>query len=206
MAAPAITSCGFLPASAGALRPPRISARAQRASRRAPGRAGRRSVTSARATAAACVRLVGQTRNATSTSPRPGLTALRMTVDWARVEPEIGRFDDAALEPLPGDGGRAARARDRADGDAAPLRPSGVVRGPGRIRQPRSVALFLRFAPPCRRGARRPVLGVGHVQRAERLRDSDTCWATSRPAAGATRWARCACRRTWPARTPRRTA
>jgi len=25
------------------------------------------------------------------------LTALRLTVDWARVEPEIGRFDDAAL-------------------------------------------------------------------------------------------------------------
>ena len=65
-----------------------------------------------------------------------GLTALRMTVDWARVEPRIGRFDDAAL----------ARYREmvvalRERGiepmvDAAPLRPPGVVRGPGRVRRP----------------------------------------------------------------------
>ena len=37
--------------------------------------------------------------------------------------------------PIPPDGGRPARARDRADGDAAPLRPPGVVRGPGRVRR-----------------------------------------------------------------------
>ena len=27
-----------------------------------------------------------------------GLNQLRLSVDWARVEPEIGRFDDSALE------------------------------------------------------------------------------------------------------------
>ena len=84
------------------------------------------------------------------------LTALRMTVDWARVEPQIGRFDDAALD----------RYREM----VVALRERGIepmvtlhhfdhpvwFEDLGGFANPGSVALFLRFA-------RRAVEALGDV-------------------------------------------
>ena len=118
-------------------------------------RAGRQPQRQSRATG-------GRTRSATSTSrATSSLTALRMTVDWARVEPEIGRFDDAAL----------ARYREmvvalRERGiepmvTPAPLRPAGVVRGPGRVREPGLGGAVPALRAPRRGGARRRLLASG---------------------------------------------
>ena len=101
-----------------------------------------------------------------------GLNQLRLSVDWARVEPVIGRFDDAAL---------------RATARWWPaLRERGLepmvclhhfdqpvwLEDMGGFENPASVELYRALRAARRRGARRRLPRVDHVQRAERLLDA----------------------------------
>ena len=63
-----------------------------------------------------------------------GLTHHRLSIDWARIEPEPGRRDPAADRPLPRRAGRRPRRRRRAVGVPAPLHAAAVVRRRRRLR------------------------------------------------------------------------
>ena len=106
-----------------------------------------------------------------------GLTHHRLSIEWARIEPEEGRRDDAAIEHYRECSRPRAAAGIAPVGLPAPLHPAGLVhRGRrGRVRRrPRPLVLL---APPrrvLRRDVRRPRVRLEADQRAGRVRRRST--------------------------------
>ena len=56
-----------------------------------------------------------------------GINSLRLSVEWSRIEPEPGLFDQTSAAQVRRDDRPAARPRHRADGHAAPLHRPAVA-------------------------------------------------------------------------------
>ena len=101
-----------------------------------------------------------------------GLTHHRLSIEWARIEPEPGRRDTEAIEHYRRGAAGGPGRRHRAVGHAAPLHAARVVRG-GRAGLRRRAGPVVLLAPPRRlhgRDLRRPRLRLEAGQRAVGLR------------------------------------
>ena len=95
-----------------------------------------------------------------------GFNAYRYSVEWARIEPEEGAFAQGELDHYRRMTDAVREAGVDADGDAPPLHPPPLARGPRRMdgpRHPGPLRPLLRDRGPGARGPRRLVL---HDQRA----------------------------------------
>ena len=182
--------CGSPTASAGAWRPRRTSTRARSASRPAPGRAGRRSghVRPGNRSGIACDWWANAERDF-DLARDLGLTALRLTVDWARVEPRDRPLRRARARPLPGDGAwrcasagssRWSRSTTSTIRCGSRTWAGSPTRGRWRSSCASPAHVVEALGDVCRSGSR----STSQTS----TRPSDTCRATSRPAAAATRW------------------